>query len=39
VPKKQTSSIAWLDDANPADYEAAAHYLALVDTQKTSTRP
>jgi hypothetical protein len=34
VPKQQKPSITWLDDANPSDYEAAAHYLALVDTQK-----
>lgn len=34
MPKQQNPSITWLDDANPSDYEAAAHYLALVDTQK-----
>ena len=34
MPKQQTSSITWQDDANPADYEAAGHYLALVDNQK-----
>jgi hypothetical protein len=34
VPKQQTPSITWQDDANPSDYEAASHYLALVDIQK-----
>jgi hypothetical protein len=34
VPKQQTPSITWQDDANPADYEAASRYLALVDIQK-----
>jgi hypothetical protein len=34
MPKQQKPSITWLDDANPSDYEAASHYLALVDTQK-----
>ena len=34
MPKQQKPSITWLDDANPSDYEAAAHYLALVDAQK-----
>jgi hypothetical protein len=34
VPKQQTPSITWQDDANPDDYEAAGHYLALVDNQK-----
>ena len=34
MPKQQTPSITWQDDANPDDYEAAGHYLALVDTQK-----
>ena len=34
MPKQQTPSITWQDDANPDDYEAADHYLALVDNQK-----
>ena len=34
MPKQQTPSITWQDDANPDDYEAAGHYLALVDNQK-----
>ena len=34
MPKQQSPSITWLDDANPADYDAAGHYLALVDIQK-----
>jgi len=34
VAKQQTPSITWQDDANPDDYEAAGHYLALVDNQK-----
>ena len=34
MPKQQTPPITWQDDANPDDYEAAGHYLALVDNQK-----
>ena len=34
MAKQQTPSITWQDDANPDDYEAAGHYLALVDNQK-----
>ena len=34
MPKQQTPSITWQDDAPPFDYEAAGHYLALVDVQK-----
>jgi hypothetical protein len=34
MPKQQTPSITWQDDAPPSDYEAAGHYLALVDVQK-----
>ena len=34
MPKQQMPSITWQDDANPVDYEAAGHYLALVDIQK-----
>ena len=34
MPKQQTPSITWLDDATPSDYDAAGHYLALVDNQK-----
>ena len=34
MAKQQTPSITWQDDANPDDYEAAGHYLALVDIQK-----
>lgn len=34
MPKQQTPSITWLDDASAADYDAAGHYLALLDNQK-----
>ena len=34
MPKQQTPSITWQDDAPPSDYEAAGHYLTLVDVQK-----
>jgi hypothetical protein len=34
MPKQQPPSITWQDDAPPSDYEAAGHYLALVDVQK-----
>ena len=34
MPKQQTPSITWQDDAPPSDYEAAGHYLSLVDVQK-----
>ena len=34
MPKQPTPSITWQDDAPPSDYEAAGHYLALVDVQK-----
>jgi len=34
MPKEQTPSITWQDDAPPSDYEAAGHYLSLVDVQK-----
>jgi hypothetical protein len=34
MPKEQTPSITWQDDAPPSDYEAAGHYLNLVDVQK-----
>jgi hypothetical protein len=34
VAKQQTPSVTWQDDANASDYDAAGHYLALVDIQK-----
>jgi hypothetical protein len=34
VSKQKSPSIQWLDDATDADYQAAAHYLALLEGPK-----
>jgi hypothetical protein len=34
VPKQQSRGVQWLEDANKEDYEAAAHYLSLLDDPK-----